>query len=214
MPNSSPSHTARTNHAAHTPYITQWSEERELSGPLIERPGGGIAYLDETLVDRDDRGVLWFRTMSRPGHGHPLFREVHPLRQRRAMRRLLCGVCGKPSDQTDKGVLWLLGDLRHDWSGWPEKMAAVEPPICLPCAGLASRLCPSLRKGAVAVRVRNAPIVGVRGALYRGGGPVPEYSGDVTVAYEDPRVRWVRAINLVRELHDCTLLAVDSLEDS
>jgi hypothetical protein len=193
------------------PYITQWSEERDPPSQLVERPGGGIAYLDEHLADRDDRGVLWFRTPSRPGLGKPLFSEVHPLRQRRAMRRLLCGVCGEPADRTGGGVLWLLRDFRDDWAGWPERMAAVEPPVCSPCVPLASRLCPSLRKGAVAVRVGRAPIVGVRGALYRSG-LVPESLGDVTVAYDDPLARWVRAINLVRQLHDCTLVEVETLK--
>lgn len=188
------------------PFVTRWSEERDPPSRVIERPGGGIAYADESLLDRDDRGVLWFRTPSRPGHGRPLFREVHPLRQRRAMRRLLCGVCGEPADRTDDGVLWLLRDFRDDWPGWPNGMAAIEPPVCRPCVPLASRLCPSLRKGAVTVRVRHAPVAGVRGALY-GGGVVPESLGDVTVAYDDPRARWVRAINLVRQLCDCTLVA-------
>jgi hypothetical protein len=196
----------------YTPYITQWSAEQDPPSQLIERPGHGIAYLDETLADRDERGVLWFRTPSHPGHGHPLFNKVHPLRQRRAMRRLLCGVCANPADRTDQGVLFLLRDFRDDWPGWPENMAAIEPPVCAPCVRLATRMCPALRKGAVAVRVRHAPIVGVRGACYRAGpGLVPQPVNEVTVAYEDPQVRWVRAINLVRELHDCTIIEADML---
>jgi hypothetical protein len=198
----------RVNYAAlipYTPYVTQWSEEREPPCQVIERPGRGIAYLDEMVSDRDSRGVLWFRTPSHPGHGEPLFAKVHPLRQRRAMLRLLCNVCAGPADQNEEGVLWLLRDFRDDWPGWPENMGVVEPPVCVPCVRVASRLCPALRKGAIAVRVRHAPVAGVRGLLYRSGGglaPVPE----ITLAYEDPRVRWVRAINLVRELHDCTIV--------
>jgi len=215
MPNRSSSPTTRINHSAltpHTPYITQWSGEHELPSQLIEHPGYGIAYLDENLADRDARGILWFRTPSRPGHGQPLFKEVHPLRQRRAMRRLLCGVCGKPADQIDSGVLWLLRDFRDDWPDWPNGMAAIEPPICLPCLRPASRLCPSLRKGAVAVRVRHAPIAGVRGALYRSrGGMIPAFSDEITVAYDDPMARWVRASNLVRQLYDCTLVEIETL---
>jgi hypothetical protein len=213
MPNTSPSQTARINLGAltpHTPYITQWSEEHDPPSHLIAYPGYGIAYLDEHLADRDEHGVLWYRTPSRPGRGEPQFKEVHPLRQRRAMRRLLCGVCGNPADQTDDGVLWLLRDFRDDWPGWPHGMAAIEPPVCLPCVRPASRLCPSLRRGAVAVRVRHAPIAGVRGALYRSdGGLTPEYLDEITVAYDDPRTRWVRASNLVRQLHDCTLVDLE-----
>lgn len=203
----------RVNYAAlipYTPYVTQWSEEREPPCQVIERPGRGIAYLDEMVSDRDSRGVLWFRTPSHSGHGEPLFAKVHPLRQRRAMLRLLCNVCAGPADQNEEGVLWLLRDFRDDWPGWPENMGVVEPPVCVPCVRVASRLCPALRKGAIAVRVRHAPVAGVRGLLYRSGGgltPVPE----ITLAYEDPRVRWVRAINLVRELRDCTIVELADL---
>ena len=215
MPNTSSSQPVRINHNALTPYapyITQWSEEHEPPSQLITRPGRGIAYLDENRTDRDKHGVLWFRTLSRRGQGQPLFNKVHPLRQRRAMRGLLCGVCGKPADRNDDGVLWLLRDFRDDWPGWPHGMGAIEPPVCRPCVPLASRLCPSLRKGAVAVRARHAPIAGVRGALYHGGGDLaPAPSGEVTVAYEDPLARWVKASNLVRELFDCTLVEVESL---
>jgi hypothetical protein len=115
-------------------YITTWSGERPLSTKVIERPGRGIAYADETLTDRDDHGVLWRRVPSRPGDGRPQFGQVHPLRQRRAMRRLLCQVCGHPADQSDLGTLWLVPDYRDDWPTWPEHMACTEPPICRPCA--------------------------------------------------------------------------------
>lgn len=199
----------------YTPYITQWSEEQDLPSPLVEQPGQGISYLDETLADRDQHGVLWCRTPSRPGNGKPLFAKVHSLRQRRAMRRLLCNVCAKPAHRSDGQVLWLLRDFREDWTGWPENMGAIEPPVCLPCVRLSSRLCPALRRGAVAVRVRHAPIAGVHGVLYRPGlGLVPRAVEEVTVAYEDPRTRWVRAANLVRKLHDCTLIEVDDLRRS
>ena len=210
-----PHHETHINYTAlipYTPYITSWSEEREPAAQLIEQPGRGIAYRDEVVTDRDSRGVLWYRASSRHGHGQPLFAKVHPLRQRRAMHRLLCNVCAKPADQTDQGVLWLLRDFREDWPGWPERMGATEPPVCAPCVRVASRLCPALRKGAVAVRVGHAPIAGVRGALYRSGsGLVPEPMGEITVAYEDPRIRWVRAMNLVRELLDCTIVSLDEL---
>jgi hypothetical protein len=147
---------------SHTPYITSWSTEQDPPHTLVEHRGLGIAYLDETVIDRDDKGVLWYRTPSRPRQGRPEFGRVHPLRQRRAMRRLLCQVCGGPADHTSDGVLWLLKDHREDWPGWPENMAVTEPPVCAPCVRVASRLCPALRKGAVTVRVRHCPEFGAR----------------------------------------------------
>ncbi|WP_198943069.1 hypothetical protein [Actinophytocola xanthii] len=164
------------------------------------------------MNDRDGNGVLWFRMPSRPGQGRPLFTKVHPQRQRQAMRRLLCGVCGQPADQNADGTLWLLCDFRGDWPDWPERMAVTEPPVCRPCVRVASRLCPALRNRCVAVRARRAPVAGVWGALYRSGGhspPVPV--GDVSIAYGDPAIRWVRAFALLRELHECVILDVDTL---
>jgi hypothetical protein len=206
---------SRVNYRAltpHTPYITSWSTEKDPPHQLIERRGIGVGYLDETLIDRDDKGVLWYRTLARPREGEPDFGRVHPLRQRRAMRRLLCQVCAGPADQSGEGVLWLLKDHRGDWPGWPENMAVTEPPVCLPCVRVASRLCPALRNGAVTIRVRRAPVSGVRGTLYRsGGGLVPVEAGEATFPYDDPGVRWVRAASLVRELHDCTIVAVEDV---
>ncbi|WP_460397846.1 hypothetical protein [Actinophytocola sediminis] len=176
-------------------------------------PGRGIGYLDETAVDRDSSGVLWCRAPFQPGQGRPLFGRVHPLRQRRAMRRLLCQVCGGPADRGEDGVLWLVRDFREDWPGWPERMAVTEPPVCLACARLSLRVCPALRQGAAAFRARQFPVVGVRGELCTGG-RVPRSLGDQLVAFTDRAIRWVRASNLLRELHDCTLLDPNRLAET
>lgn len=192
------------------PYVTSWSEEIDPPYRLVEVPGRGIAYADETLSDRDEHGVLWFRTLFQPGLGHPQFGKVHPFRQRRAMRRLLCQVCGGPADRTEGGVLWLIRDYRDDWPGWPNRMGENEPPVCLPCVRLSVRVCPALRKGAVLVRAGRYEVAGVHGGLYTGGRtPLPV--GPATVSFEDPAIRWVRAVSLVRELLDCTLIELDEL---
>jgi hypothetical protein len=188
------------------PYVTAWSTERELPYQVVERRGFGIGYADETVLDRDSRGVLWRRAPSCHRQGRPEFGKVHPFRQRRAMRRLLCQVCAGPADRTEDGVLWLLPDLRTDWAAWPEGMAAVEPPVCLPCVQTSVRLCPALRKRAALVRVRECRVVGVRGALYQGGPVFPVAFADTTVSFGDPAIHWVRAANLVRELRGCTIL--------
>jgi len=190
------------------PYVTSWSEEVEPPYRLIEVPGRGIGYANESLTDRDSHGVLWLRTLHRAGVGRPRFGVVHPMRQRRAMVRLLCQVCGGPADRTEDGVLWLGRDWRDDWAGWPDGMGETEPPICLPCVPLSLRLCPALRKGAVVFRARQYPIAGIRGALY---GPGPRFLGDEVVRLDIPAVRWMRASALVRQLQDCTLLDLDEI---
>jgi hypothetical protein len=187
------------------PYVTSWSAEQDLPSQVIYRPGGGIAYADEIATDRDVHGVLWTRAFSRPHRGRPEFGKVHSLRQRRAMRRLLCQVCGGPADRAGDGVLWLLPDHRADWTAWPDGMANVEPPICLHCAGISLRLCPRLRRGAAVVRAREYPIVGVRGTLYERGPMAPVARKEAVLDYEDPAINWIRAVGLIRQLRRCTL---------
>jgi len=164
----------------------------------------GIGYMDETLTDRDDKGVPWTRIASRLGHGRPMFGKIHSLRQRRVMSRLLCQICAEPADRNDQGVLWLLNDTHEDWPNWPEGMGCTEPPVCLPCARVSVRACPSLRKGWVAVRVGRSEVSGVYGARYRPGDPFPVAVVDALLPFDDPAIRWTRANQLVRELHDCT----------
>jgi hypothetical protein len=186
------------------PYITAWSAEQDPPVTLVERPGGGIAYYDETLADRDRHGVLWFRTPFRPGEGRPEFGKVHPLRQRRAMQRLLCQVCAGPANSTENGMLWLLQDHREDWPEWPNSMGVTEPPTCLHCVRLSLRHCPALRKSAAIVRAGSFVVSGVHGILHRGG-PRPRAVGATIVRFEDPAIQWIRAVNLVRQLSDCVI---------
>ncbi len=191
------------------PYVAAWSGERTNLTPVIVRPDGlGIAYADEVLGDRDNNGILWARTPSRPGHGKPEFGSVHSSRQRRAMRKLLCQVCACPADHTDDGVLWVLEDHRDDWPGWPERMGVTEPPICPPCLRLSVRACPALRRGHAIFRVRHAPIAGIRGTRYRPGRSSPAPIGNSLLPLDDPGIHWTLAAHLVRELHDCTILDI------
>ena len=65
------------------PYITRWSTERTSTVRVVQRRGG-IAYPHERPGDRDKYGVLWSRVINQPGHGRPLFGQVHARRQRKA----------------------------------------------------------------------------------------------------------------------------------
>lgn len=184
------------------PYIAPWSGEHRTRARLIAT-GSGIAYQDERARDRDDHGVLWMRRTCAPGVGTPQYSKVHPYRQHQAMRDLLCQVCGGPADQDERGILWLLGQADKPWKG---AELTAQPPVCLRCAGPASRACPHLRRRTLALRVGRAPVVGVKGILYlpwRGG---LARVGPANLSYSDRRIRWLHAFQLFRELHDVTVV--------
>jgi hypothetical protein len=188
------------------PYIACWSGERPTRTP-VTGVGRGIGYRQERGGDRDAHGVLWARYVRAPGAGEPEFGKVHPYRQRHAMRRLLCQVCGAMADRNEQGVLWLLGDAERGWSG--EEVTG-QPPVCLRCAGAARRACPHLRRGVLALRVRHAPIAGVFGKLFAPGRRDPPVCvGPATLAYDDPRVRLLQARQLMRGLRDWTVVDLD-----
>jgi hypothetical protein len=190
------------------PYITEWSGERYPKPRIVARGRWGIGYAKERRGDRDHRGVLWTRVTAAPGDGRPRFRQVHPLRQRQAMRRLLCQVCGGPADRDERGVLWLLGEAHKGWAG---SEVTGQPPVCLDCAVVASRACPHLRGNALAMRVGHAPIESVAGILHGPGPDGPRRLGAATLPYTDPRIGWLQGFQLMRGLDDCT--AVDLAEE-
>lgn len=195
------------------PYIVMWSDEQTLPTELVSRGGSGIGYADELPTDRDHDDVLWTRTASRPSQGRPLYHRLHSLRQRRAMRRLLCQVCAEPAEYTDQGHLWLLVDQTEKWSGWPERLTNPYPPVCLRCARLSVRQCPPLRKNCVAIRA-HSELYGVIGIVFRDGKSSPvvsEQDDGTAVRYSDPAIRWTQATQLTRTLFDCVVIDPDRL---
>jgi hypothetical protein len=195
------------------PYVTSWSEEEKQPAEIVMRSsmgiGFGIAYADENSTDRDRDGILWTRRTLRHGHGRPQFGKIHSLRQRRAMRRLLCQVCAQPADRNEDGVLWLLPDYYQEAEGWPENYDLAEPPICLACVPVATRLCPALRKGYLGIRARSAPVCGVRGLVYQPARPAPVLLRDYFVRSDNTTIRWTVADQLLRTLQDCTTVDLD-----
>ncbi|TDP94028.1 hypothetical protein [Labedaea rhizosphaerae] len=191
------------------PYVARWSAEEVLAAPIVETPRG-IAYADESSVDRDRNGLLWSRVASRPGVGEPIYRQMHPLRQRRAMRRLLCQVCAGPADHNDHGTLWLLQDQHELWPGWPEGAQNTHPPLCLRCARISAKSCPWLKQGFVAVRAQSF-LSGASGGLYRESWFRPRLSKPQarTLHIGDPRLRWLQADQLVRELVGCRFVELE-----
>ncbi|MGW2742393.1 hypothetical protein [Streptomyces sp. NPDC001450] len=190
-------------------YITLWSGEVVDEPAVIARGLTRIGYADEVASDRDDRGLLWQRRIESPGVGDALLGKVHHVRQRRAMRELLCQVCGGPADRDDRGVLWLLEDDRSDYPGWPEDLLTVHPPICLQCVRTAREQCPHMWKGNVAVRAGRSDVCAVYGRRYTLGRLRPLPVGADVVSLDSPLVHWTVGAQLVRGLNECTLVSLD-----
>lgn len=193
------------------PYITAWSSEseKEQSATLVAHRGR-LAYADEHPIDRDAFGILWRRFGVSPGKGRPEYGAVHTLRQRRTMRRVLCQVCGGPADESRDGVLWLMGRAEYEREPWPAPVESPHPPVCLPCAVRAVRLCPHLRDHYTAVRARRFHLSGVYGALYVPGPNRPQALGIATLALDDTRTRWLQAGQLITRLTDYHVVDLDT----
>ncbi|MEV0277293.1 hypothetical protein AB0I22_13040 [Streptomyces sp. NPDC050610] len=194
-----------TPQSSTVPYIATWSAEQRLKTTLIT-DSRGIAELHEGPHSRDSHGVLWWHRTLHVGRGRPEYGSVHPQRQQRAMRRLLCQVCAGPADRDERGVLWLLEEHRNSWATWPSDALTTHPPVCLPCAVEAVRRCPHLASGYTAVRVGESEVFGVYGMRFRPGRLAPVEVGIDVVSYGAPAVRWVVAGQLVRALDSCTVV--------
>lgn len=189
------------------PHITAWRDERLPQPPVIATQSG-IIYAG-TPVDRGrgEDGLLWKLWDDIQGSGEPLWKDVHPGRQRRAMRELLCQVCGDPADRDERGVLWLLEDMRDEGQKWPNGYFTVHPPVCRPCAPIAAAQCPHLQKqGVVAVRVATPILDAVYGRRYlrsRLGLVAGEKDVFMTKTWA---AKWVVAGQAAATLEDCTIL--------
>ncbi|MER5601669.1 hypothetical protein [Streptomyces sp. NPDC002265] len=151
------------------PYITPWTSEK-VTQPTPVATLNGIAFPGPASGRTEDNDVLWQWWRHNRGTGEPLWSTVHGPRQRRAMRKLLRQVCGEPADRDERGWLWLLEDERNSGPSWPEGEMTTHPPVCVPCAPIAARLCPHLRRrGAVAVRVAEVIVDAVYGHRYHHG---------------------------------------------
>ncbi|MFD7897598.1 hypothetical protein [Streptomyces sp. NPDC059743] len=187
------------------PYIARWSSE-QYPRSLVVADHRGIRYVDELPHDRDLRGILWKRIGLSPGKGRPEFGNVHFFRQRRAMRKLLCQICGGPADRTADGTLWLVGEDADDRDAWATDLVTGHPPLCVPCAVTSVRACPHLRKQYVALRVRTFELGGVQGALYRLHGHLPVVYAADGVPFDSWRIHWVLATQLLMKLTEFTMV--------
>lgn len=126
---------------APVPWITRWTGEVSDTKLKVfyENNRLGIGYEDKN-ENRDEFGVLWKREgLTR--QGRPQYAEVNTYRQRAAMNKRMCQVCGSKIDE--RPIRWLLTkDLLHNYE---EGMAITRSaPTCSTCIPLARTLCPHL----------------------------------------------------------------------
>ncbi|MFE7120486.1 hypothetical protein ACFU99_34170 [Streptomyces sp. NPDC057654] len=201
------------------PYITtRDGENLGNRSTLRAHPTRGLYYTDEVPGDRDLRGVLWARQGHNPRNnrgqptGRPIYAQVHPSRQRETMYGLRCQICCRePASRTDLGFLFLaeLPPPDDADAGWPEGALTSQPPLCLPHAAVSAERCPPLIRGHLALRVKTPRLHGVLGLHFRPGWTallhvLPDQ--ETAIAYQDPRIRWYLATQLVRRLRGVTVI--------
>lgn len=154
---------------APVPWVTRWSSEVQTIkwGVQMRRDGPHLLYQDGMPEYRDEHGVLWQREgLGR--HGEPEWSAVNAYRQRKAMLRGLCQICGQKIE--DKPIRWLLGIDQVEEID-PERWITQSPPTCNGCVELSLELCPNLKRyGYMIFKVIDYEIWGVFGeALVRAG---------------------------------------------
>lgn len=154
-----------TTTALRVPYITAYSEELaphplEFLAHPEATDGARLSYADPIPQDWQ-LGVLWAR-QGLHRRGHPEWKIVNTIRQRRCMRLLLCQVCGQSAADSWSGrISWVLADDPGDTSAGAGYTNA--PPTCAQCIPAAIASCPRLRRGAAVYSVGSAEPYGIIG---------------------------------------------------
>lgn len=136
-PSKLPQHNGRP-----VPWITRWTGEVIQEPYTLEmtRAGLRLVYPDGKDGDYTD-GALWQREGLRRG-GEPQYAQVSTYRQRKAMRRGHCQVCGdKITEKPMRFLMPLFGLEELD----ENTHLTTQAPTCSECIPLALQLCPHLK---------------------------------------------------------------------
>lgn len=109
------------------PYTVSWTAEE----PLF-------------LARCPEANALALCQAERPGEGKPQFGKPHANRQRRAIARMLCDLCGQPLKTRTKVSLSHARPVPHGAEGWA--ILQVEPLLHRECAAICLEQCPSLKR--------------------------------------------------------------------
>lgn len=128
------------------PWITRWTGEvvPVAHSFSVTKDGRARVFYPDGIEDRDPNGVLWKREgLGR--HGTPQYAQVNAYRQRAAMRRRLCQICGSKIDE--RPIRWLVDDAGLHYDDDDGTAITGSAPTCSSCIPLALELCPHLKKG-------------------------------------------------------------------
>lgn len=187
--------TIATDHLLHhegrvVPWITRWTNERQGQPVAYGRiaPTGvwGATYADVIPDNRDGRDILWQREGISRG-GQPQWAHVNTFRQRAAMHKRLCQVCGQRI--TERPTSWLVPAplLNFDW-GDPLTMSA---PTCEACIPIAMDMCPHLGDSDARLmlgKVLDYELAGVYGSAFVTPDDTPELIGQCLYLYGESSV--------------------------
>jgi hypothetical protein len=202
------------------PFITQREGEEAAEDTLmLLEPSPGrlrLYYQDEAAQDRDWRGVLWARCSFNPVDGkkrptgRPMWKMVHPFRQRMTMQAMRCQVCAGRA-RTPLGFIFLAGPRDLD----PEAPLVLtnQPPVCAEHARAAARLCPHLEQNPMVFLARSAPLYGVIGTLYGYGADGVQVLArpEQPLPYGHASLSTILASQLVRRLSSFSVVELDEL---
>lgn len=125
------------------PWVTRWTGEIIYQPFTVEatRNSFRLTYADDILEDRLD-GVLWQREGVARG-GEPQWKSVSTYRQRLAMRKNHCQVCGDRI--TEKPLRFLIPLDGIEWLD-EDTPLTMQAPTCSDCIPLALSLCPHMKR--------------------------------------------------------------------
>jgi hypothetical protein len=189
------------------PYINAWSDEHTPQSLAFTWHASSrslrLTYTDP--VEQDWMyGALWARH-GQQMTGTPEFKRVNTARQRRAMLRRLCQVCGRPAADSSGRFLMLLPD--EPFTGPLGERFTHLPPVCEPCIPLTLRHCPRLRRRHLLYTASGYEPYAVQADIYEPGpgGTAAPVEREVTVELDRFRAL---AYVLAKQL----LVALDGLE--
>lgn len=177
------------------PWITRWTEE-VIAGPYACNTFTDPPEIVYPGAVRDRQGVLWMPENWQRG-GKPMFSQMNSARQRLAMRKMLCQVCGEQiHDRPITSWLMTKGQIISRLN-LPGGLLTTNPPTCQACMHTALVLCPHLsgRKESIfRITARKWEAYGVTGeavARDRNGGIA--HKNNIIYRYGDPGARSVLA---------------------